>query len=288
MTPSLTDLFPFMIHEPPADREESPSPRRWRTLWISDLHLGTRDCKAEFLLDFLHRNDSDTLYLAGDVIDAWALKSSWRWPQTHNDVVQTILGKARSGTRVVYVPGNHDEFLRDYLPMTVGGVQLQREAFHETADGRRLWIVHGDDFDNVVVNAKWLAQLGSAAYDVALWLNRLFNYFRRRMGYPYWSLSAYLKGKVKDAVSVMSKYETILAEEARRRRVDGVVCGHIHRAEIRKMDEIDYMNSGDWVESCTALAEDFMGRISLLRWTGAFAPTRRKRAPAVLVTPDSA
>ena len=284
MTPSMKELFPLVLNEPPADREEGLTTRRWRTLWISDIHLGTRDCKAEFLLDFLRHNDAETIFLAGDIIDAWALKSSWRWPQSHNDVVQKILRKARKGTQVVYVPGNHDEFLRDYLPITVGGVVIQREAFHETADGRCLWIIHGDDFDNVVVNAKWLAQLGSAAYDVALWLNRLFNFFRRRMGYPYWSLSAYLKGKVKDAVSVMSKYESILAEEARRRRVDGVVCGHIHRAEIRKIEGIDYMNSGDWVESCTALAEDFMGHISLLRWTEASAPVRRRKAPAVLAS----
>jgi len=284
MTPSMKNLFPLILNEPPADREEGLSPRRWRTLWISDLHLGTRDCKAEFLLDFLRHNDAETIFLAGDIIDAWALKSSWRWPQSHNDVVQKILRKARKGTQVVYVPGNHDEFLRDYLPITVGGVVIQREAFHETADGRCLWIVHGDDFDHVVVNAKWLARLGSAAYDIALWLNRLFNFVRRRLGYPYWSLSAYLKGKVKDAVSVMSKYETILADEARRRRVDGVVCGHIHRAEIRKIEDIDYMNAGDWVESCTALAEDFMGRISLLRWTEASAPVRRKLAPAVVAS----
>ena len=173
---------------------------------------------------------------------------------------------------MIYIPGNHDEFLRDYLPLTVGGVEIQRDAFHKTADDRLLWITHGDDFDNVVVNAKWLAMLGSAAYDVALWINRWFNVVRRRMGYPYWSLSAYLKHKVKDVVGMMTKYEEILAAEAARRGVDGVVCEHIHRAEMRPLGKTLYCNDGDWVESCTALAEDYMGQLRLLDWSAVGAP----------------
>jgi UDP-2,3-diacylglucosamine pyrophosphatase LpxH len=256
--------------------------RRWRSLWISDVHLGTRDCKAEFLLDFFKHNDSDVLYLVGDIIDGWALKGSWRWPQSHNDVVQKILRKARKGTQVVYVPGNHDEFLKDYTEMMVGGVSLQKEVLHKTADDRTFLVVHGDDFDNVVVNAKWLAKLGSAAYDAALWANRWFNLARRKLGYPYWSLSAYLKHRVKDAVGVMTKYESILAGEARKRGVDGVVCGHIHKAEIRDIDGVLYCNDGDWVESCTALAEDFTGKLELLRWTDATAPSPAKAPEATV------
>ena len=263
-----------------SDSTDEPAARRWRTLWISDFHLGTKDCKADFLLDFLRHNDADTLYLVGDIIDGWALKKNWRWPPAHNDVVQKILRKARKGTKIVYIPGNHDEFLRDYLPLTVGGVDVRREAFHETADGRRLWVIHGDDYDSVVVNAKWLARLGSAAYDVALWINRWFNLFRRRMGYPYWSLSAYLKHKVKDVVGMMTKYEEILAAEAARRGVDGVVCGHIHRAEMRSMGRILYCNDGDWVESCTALAEDYLGQLRLLDWSTAVLPAESSRPRA--------
>jgi UDP-2,3-diacylglucosamine pyrophosphatase LpxH len=267
-------FLPVDLDAPASEERDEQPTRLWRTIWISDIHLGTRDCKADFLLNFLKHNDAETLYLVGDIIDGWALKKNWRWPQSHNDVVQKILRKARKGARVVFVPGNHDEFLRDYLPSSVGGVTLQREAFHTTADGRTLWVVHGDDFDNVVVNAKWLAKLGSAAYDAALWINRWFNHARRRLGYPYWSLSAYLKHKVKDAVGVMSKYEAILASEARKRGVDGVVCGHIHRAEIRDMDGVLYCNDGDWVESCTAMTEDAAGRLQILHWADEPAPVR--------------
>ncbi|MFC3676265.1 UDP-2,3-diacylglucosamine diphosphatase [Ferrovibrio xuzhouensis] len=241
-------------------------PAHYRTIWISDIHLGTRGCKADLLLEFLRHTESDTLYLVGDIIDGWRLKRSWYWHQSHNDVVQKLLRKARKGTTVIYVPGNHDEALRDFTELQFGGVTVVMEAIHEAADGRRFLVTHGDHFDGIVTCAKWLALLGDAAYGFALSLNTWFNHVRRRMGLPYWSLSAYLKHKVKNAVEFISDYEQAIAEEARRRHVDGVVCGHIHHAEIRDIDGILYCNDGDWVESCTALVEHFDGRLEILHW----------------------
>ncbi|HUK59433.1 MAG TPA: UDP-2,3-diacylglucosamine diphosphatase [Stellaceae bacterium] len=238
----------------------------YRSIFISDVHLGTRGCKAAFLLDFLRWNESDYLYLVGDLVDGWRLKKSWYWPQTHNDVVQKLLRKARKGTRLCYIPGNHDEGLRDFCDSHFGGVTLLRETVHETADGRRLLVIHGDAFDGVVRYAKWLALLGDWAYDTAIRLNHLFNVARRRLGYPYWSLSAYLKFKVKNAVQFISDYADTISAEARRRGVDGVVCGHIHHAEIRDLDGVLYCNDGDWVESCTALVEHHDGHLEIVRW----------------------
>ena len=238
----------------------------YRTIWISDLHLGTRGCKAEFLLDFLRDTEAETIYLVGDIIDGWRLKKSWYWPQTHNDVIQKILRKVRKGTRVIYVPGNHDEWLRDFTQLQFGGVEVMEDAIHVTADGRRLLVVHGDVFDAVVMHARWLALLGDGAYTATLWLNRHFNMVRRRLGYPYWSLSAYLKRRVKNAVQYITSFGEAVADEARRRGVEGVVCGHIHHAELREIGDILYCNSGDWVESCTALVEHFDGRLEILHW----------------------
>jgi UDP-2,3-diacylglucosamine pyrophosphatase LpxH len=240
--------------------------RRYRTIWISDVHLGTRGCKAEFLLDFLRWTEAHTIYLVGDIVDGWRLKKSWYWPQMHNDVVQKVLRKVRKGTRVVYVPGNHDEWLRDYVRLHFGGVEVVEEAIHVTADGRRFLVIHGDAFDCVVKHARWLAMLGDTAYDLALLINRYFNTVRRRLGYQYWSLSGYLKRRVKNAMQYIGSFAEAIAEEARRRGVDGVVCGHIHHAEIREMGGIVYCNDGDWVESCTALVEHFDGRLELIDW----------------------
>jgi UDP-2,3-diacylglucosamine pyrophosphatase LpxH len=239
---------------------------RYRSIWISDIHLGTRGCKAEFLLDFLKNNESEYPYLVGDIIDCWRLRRAWYWHQAHNDVVQKLLRKARKGTRVIYVPGNHDEPLRDYTEMHFGGVEVVEEAIHVTADGRRLLVLHGDKFDGIVKYARWLAVLGDKAYNVLLTLNHWYNLWRRWLGYPYWSLSAYLKRQVKDAVRYVDDFELALAEEARRRGVDGVVCGHIHKAEIRKVGSVLYCNDGDWVESCTALVEHGDGRLEILEW----------------------
>jgi UDP-2,3-diacylglucosamine pyrophosphatase LpxH len=243
-----------------------PPAGRYRSIWISDIHLGTRSCKADFLLDFLHHSESEYLYLVGDIVDGWRLRKSWYWAQSHNDVVQKLLRKARKGTQIIYVPGNHDECLRDYVDHEFGGVAIREDAVHVTADGKRLLVVHGDQFDGVVRYAKWLAFIGDNAYTLALWLNVHFNRVRRRLGYPYWSLSAFLKSRVKNAVQFVGSFAAAVAEEARRRDVDGVVCGHIHVAEIRDIDGITYCNDGDWVESCTALVEHFDGRLEIVHW----------------------
>jgi len=239
---------------------------RYRTIWISDIHLGTRGCKAEQLLDFLRCTESDFLYLVGDIVDGWRLKRSWYCPQSHNDVVQKLLRKARKGTEVIYVPGNHDEVLRDYTNLVFGGLRLLNESYHTTRDGRRLWITHGDQFDAVIRYARWLAVLGDWAYNTVIRVNYRGNQLGRLFGLPYWSLSAFLKHRVKNAVQYVNRYEEVVASEARRRKVDGVVCGHIHHAEIKDFDGILYCNDGDWVESCTALVEHRNGELEIVNW----------------------
>ncbi len=250
-----------------------------RTVFISDLHLGTPGCRAQALLEFLRDTECSTLYLVGDIIDGWQLRRSWYWPQAHNDVVQKLLRKARKGTRVVFVPGNHDEFARRYLSHNFGGVEVVEDAMHVTADGRRLWVTHGDHFDGVIQCAKWLAYLGDMAYGFILEVNRWLNSARARLGLPYWSLSRYLKLKVKRAVSYVSDFETAVAREARRRGADGVVCGHIHHAEIREIEGTLYCNDGDWVESLTALVEHLDGRLEIID-RGGFEPVPQVVAAA--------
>jgi UDP-2,3-diacylglucosamine pyrophosphatase LpxH len=240
---------------------------RVRSVWISDLHLGTPGCQAAALLDFLRRVECDTLFLVGDIIDGWQLKRSWYWPQAHNDVVQKLLRKARKGTRVIFIPGNHDEFARKYVEHNFGGIDVADDWIHTTADGRRLWVTHGDLFDGVVQCARWLAVVGDSLYEFTLRLNRHFNRLRARMGLPYWSLSKYLKLKVKRAVSYVGDFERAVAREARKRQVHGVVCGHIHHAEMREIDGILYANDGDWVESLTALVEHADGRLEIVDWS---------------------
>ena len=242
--------------------------RRYRSVWISDLHLGTPGCQAQALLDFLKHVESDHLFLVGDIIDGWQLRRSWYWPQAHNDVIQKLLRKARKGTRVVFIPGNHDEFARRYLGHDFGGIEVVEEFFHETADGRKLWITHGDLFDGVIQCATWLAHVGDSLYGFTLRMNRHLNSLRARLGLPYWSLSKYLKLKVKRAVSYVGDFEAALAREARKRGAHGVVCGHIHHAELRQIDGILYANDGDWVESLTALVEHADGRLELIDWSG--------------------
>jgi UDP-2,3-diacylglucosamine pyrophosphatase LpxH len=249
-----------------------PAVRSVRTIFISDIHLGTPGCKAEHLLDFLRHHESDTLYLVGDIIDGWALKSRFYWQQTHNDVIQKVLRRARKGTRVVFIPGNHDEAARPYAGLNFGDILIREDALHVTRDGRRLWVVHGDFADGVLRHAKWLAHLGDALYDFVLWLNGHFNTLRARLGLPYWSLSQYLKHKVKNAVGFITEFEQVLIREARRRGYDGVVCGHIHKAEIRTVDGLLYCNDGDWVESLTALIEDHDGRLEIVAWPRIHAP----------------
>ena len=278
----------------PGDDADEPSPRgslRVRTVWISDLHLGTPGCQAAALLAFLKHVECDTLYLVGDIIDGWQLRRAWYWPQAHNDVVQKLLRKARKGTRVIFVPGNHDEFARKYVQHNFGGVEVVDEWIHETADGRRLWVIHGDLFDGVIQCAKWLAHVGDSMYEFTLKLNRHLNSLRARLGLPYWSLSKYLKLKVKRAVSYVSDFEVAVAREAKKRGLQGVVCGHIHHAELREIDGVLYANDGDWVESLTALIEHTDGRLEIFDWlqrapqTGAAAP--RDVTPAAWVPAPS-
>ena len=239
---------------------------RHRTIFISDTHLGTRGCKAETLADFLAHNDCDTLFLVGDIVDGWQMKRRWFWTDAQSQVVAQILRKVDQGRRVIFVPGNHDEFARDFAGRFFAGVAITNEALHETADGRMLWVLHGDRFDGVIACAKWLAHAGDWAYGMALRLNDALFALRKRAGLPYWSLSAWLKHKVKNAVEYISRFEEVVALEAQKRGVDGVVCGHIHHAEIRKIGDVLYLNDGDWVESCSALVEDARGTMEILRW----------------------
>jgi len=246
-------------------------PRRHRALFISDVHLGSKAAKAEYLVDFLRANEADTIYLVGDIIDGWRLKRSWHWPQAHNDVVQKLLRQVRKGTEIIYIAGNHDEFLRGFQGTHFGGVVVADRVVHEAADGRRYLVLHGDQFDAIVHSAPWLAYLGDKAYDASIIVNTVVAWLRRMSGLPYWSFSAWAKLRVKRAVNFISAFQTLVVDEARRSGVDGVICGHIHHAAIERMGDIDYMNSGDWVESCTALAEDFSGNFCIVRW-GRFPP----------------
>ena len=237
---------------------------RYRTAWISDLHLGTRGCNADAVLRFLREVDCETLYVVGDLIDVWSLRRSRYWPQTHNDVIQKILRKGRKGTRLVYIPGNHDELLRGFYG-EYGSLSIVRRAIHVTADGRRLLVIHGDELDTVVQNVKWLAYVGDVGYQFLLKLNRPVNFLRRLCGFGHWSLSAYVKARVKNAVAFIGEFENAVVRLAAHDAADGVLCGHIHCAAVREQPgTVSYYNCGDFVESCTALVEDFDGRITLL------------------------
>lgn len=239
---------------------------KFRSIWISDLHLGTSGCQTAYLLDFLKHCDADHLYLVGDIIDGWALKRSWFWQQSHNDVIQKILRKARKGTRVTYIPGNHDEGARQFLGLMFGEIIIEDEVIHTMANGKRFLVLHGDRFDGVVQCAKWLAIVGDRLYTITLKLNHWFNRARARFGLGYWSLSQFLKHKVKSAVSFVSNFETAVAAEAKTLGLDGVICGHIHKAEMREIDGVLYCNDGDWVESLTALVELPTGELRILTW----------------------
>jgi UDP-2,3-diacylglucosamine pyrophosphatase LpxH len=242
------------------------APMRLRSVFISDIHLGFKGCSAELLLDFLHHVEMDTLFLVGDIIDVWSMKKSMFWPQAHNNVVRTILGKAKRGTKVIFVPGNHDEVFREFDGAVFGNLEIHREYVHTGAGGLRMLVLHGDEFDSVVKCSPWLARLGSDIYDVLLAVNPLINWFRRQFDLPHWSLAAYLKNKTKTAVQYIGSFEEAVAAAARKRNVDAVVCGHIHRAEIRDIGGVLYCNDGDWVESCSSLVEDMNGHLRLIDW----------------------
>jgi UDP-2,3-diacylglucosamine pyrophosphatase LpxH len=250
-------------------RAPAQAAARYRTVFISDLHLGTAGCQADALLSFLKTCTAHHLYLVGDIIDGWQLKRRWYWPESHNVVIQKLLRMTRKGCKVTFIPGNHDEFARDFFGHHFGGIEVVKEAVHTTAQGQKLWVIHGDQFDGVIQCAKWLAHLGDTLYEFTLRLNRHFNRLRSHVGLPYWSLSAYLKHKVKKAVMYVNDFEEAVAHEASRAGYDGVVCGHIHRAEMRDINGTLYCNDGDWVESCSALVEHHDGRLEIIQWAHA-------------------
>ena len=274
----------------PTRRLQTPEPegikrRKYRTIWISDVHLGTKGCNAELLIDFLDHTDSETMYLVGDIIDGWRLKKKFYWPAEHNDIFWRILKRARRGTRIVYIPGNHDEMFRQFTGLNFGGVEIRRAALHDTADGRRLMVLHGDEFDAVMLAHRWLAFVGDTLYHVMMGLNHWVNKARRALGLPYWSLSKMAKHKVKNAVEFIGRYEELVAKAAAERGVDGVICGHIHTAEFREFTHsgktIEYWNDGDWVEGCNALVEHFDGRMEILNWPQEIAARDGQSDPRV-------
>ena len=267
----VADFADFAGSHPSIPEKPVTQRRQFRTIWISDIHLGTRGCNAEMLIDFLDHVDSETMFLVGDIIDGWRLKKKFYWPAAHNDIVWRLLKRAKRGTKVIYIPGNHDEIFRQFSGLDFGGVAIRRKAIHETADGRRLLVLHGDEFDAITLAHTWLAHVGDVAYNLLMVLNRWVNLFRRTLNMPYWSLSKHAKAKVKNAVQFISNYEEIVAHAAGTRGVDGVVCGHIHTAEHRRIGSVDYYNDGDWVEGCTALVEHHDGRMEILHWADEIA-----------------
>jgi UDP-2,3-diacylglucosamine pyrophosphatase LpxH len=277
----LGSLFPRIAqHKPVIPERPCGQRRKFRTIWISDIHLGTKGCNAHLLIDFLDTTDSEVMYLVGDIIDGWRLKKRPYWPASHNDIVWRILKRAKRGTRIIYIPGNHDEMMRQFSGMNFGGVEIARAAFHTTADGRKLMVLHGDEFDTIMLAHRWLAFVGDALYHLLMGANRWVNAVRTRLGLPYWSLSKVAKHKVKNAVEFISAYEEVVARAAAERGVDGVVCGHIHTAEIRELGGVTYYNDGDWVEGCTALVEHFDGRMEILHWPEEMARRNQTAAAA--------
>lgn len=258
---------------------DGPAKPRYRAVFVSDVHLGTRDCQAERLRAFLRSCHSDVLYLVGDLVDLWAMRRRWYWPQPHNDVIQTVLKKARHGTHVVYIPGNHDEHFRQFVGLDFGGIAIRRQVIHLTADGRRLLVVHGDEFD-ALIHMGFLYRVGDAAYGLLLLLNRWMNRVRRWVGLDYWSLAAAVKRKVKNAMRFVGRFEQHLAHRARELRCDGVVCGHIHKPDMTVIDGVHYYNDGDWVDSCTALVEHLDGRMEILTLGRGTAADPRAADPA--------
>ena len=261
---------------------------RYRTIFISDIHLGTRGCNADKLIDFLDHVDSDTMYLVGDIIDGWRLKKKHYWPASHNDILWRVLKRAKRGTRIVYIPGNHDEMFRQFVGFSFGGIEIARSADHVTADGRTLLVLHGDEFDAVMLAHRWLAVIGDNLYTLLMKCNYLVNRVREAMGLPYWSLSKMAKNRVKNAVEFISQFEGLVAPAAAQGGVDGVVAGHIHHAEYRRIDGIDYYNDGDWVEGCTALVEHFDGRMEVLHWADIMNARAKEQAAADLASAEAA
>lgn len=261
------------------DTHTQPGGRTCRTIFISDIHLGTRTAQAGALLDFLKHHEADTIYLVGDIIDFWRVRRGPQWPQKHNDVIQKLLRKVRRGCRIIFIPGNHDECLREFVGMQFGGIEVCRKAVHRAANGDTYLVTHGDEFDVVIRSAKWLAVLGDHGYEFALWLNNPLNWIRRHLGFGYWSFSAYLKYSVKTAVNFIGAFEEAVAGEAERQGAQGVICGHIHHAANRRINGVHYLNCGDWVESCSALVENLDGSFEIIRWHEPIPSAQQKSPP---------
>ena len=255
----------------------------YRALFISDVHLGTRTSRADRLLDFLRGSTADTIYLVGDIVDFWRIRRGLFWQDTHSDVLKELLARAHAGTRIVYIPGNHDDDLRDYCGTQFGGIELVMNTVHETADGRRYLVIHGDEYDVVVRYARWLALLGDRSYAIAMAINKPFNWVRKRLGLDYWSLSAYLKSRVKGCVGRMGDFEQALVSAAAQQHATGVICGHIHHAASRQIGDIHYINTGDWVESCTVAVETTQGKLAIIDWSDAARQrAEQEKRPPVL------
>lgn len=238
----------------------------YRSVWISDVHLCSRDSQPELLCSFLDSIKCDYLYLVGDIVDVWALRRKWYWPKQYNEIIHKLLKRSRKGARVLYIPGNHDEFFRNYVGVRFGELTVVSHSYHETADHRRFLVIHGDEFDTVVRHRKWLSLLASHAYRYLISVNRAVNAIHRFLGYPHWSFAAAVKGRVKTAVKHLSNFEDLVTKEAVRRGVDGVVCGHTHEPGVGSRNGVLYYNAGDWTENCTALVEDEQGEVSLIYW----------------------
>lgn len=241
---------------------------KYKSIFISDIHLGTKFSKTKELLNFFKHNESENLILVGDIIDGWAIKRKFVWPQTHSDVIQKVLKKARKGTKVTFITGNHDEFIRPFVPLILGdSLNIANELNYVGINGKKYYITHGDFFDSITMTKKWLAILGDYGYDLLLHLNSVLNFLRRKVGIQkYWSLSKYVKDSVKSSISFINDFETVLSNHAKNKGYDGIICGHIHKAEIRNIDSIEYLNCGDWVESCTAIVETYEGEFKIINW----------------------
>jgi UDP-2,3-diacylglucosamine pyrophosphatase LpxH len=244
----------------------NPHRRFYRSVWVSDLHLCSRDAQSELLHDFLDTIRCDYLYLVGDIIDVWALEKGWYWPKQYNEVVHKLLKRSRKGAHVVFIPGNHDAFFREFVGVQFGDVEIALRAVHTTADGRKLLVIHGDEFDAAVRLHPWMARLGDWAYRRLVFVNRTYNGIRRWRGKPYFSLSGAIKRKVKQAVKFLNNFEELVRAAGERQGVDGIVCGHIHQPAAKRLGDLEYYNCGDWIENCTALVEHFDGRMEILWW----------------------
>jgi UDP-2,3-diacylglucosamine pyrophosphatase LpxH len=244
--------------------------KKYKSIFISDIHLGTRGCKADILCNFLKHNKCENLFLVGDIIDGWRLERKFYWPQSHSNVIRRFLTEAKRGTNVIYIAGNHDELLRKLIPFNIslGDIQIKNYHRYQALDGKTYLVIHGDMFDTAIQNKlKFLYHLGDFIYDRLLEINHVVNWVRKKLKRPYWSLSAYLKGKTKEAVAYMSDFEELISEYCKKKKADGIICGHIHKAMIKEMNGIIYMNDGDWVESCTALVEHYDGRWEIVNYS---------------------